>query len=66
MEKLKKMAFGLKLYNKLTTLYPELLEKAPAEQSKKKITLNLGSSGQNITKKRTATMGNKPYNNLNK
>lgn len=64
MEKLKKMAFGLKLYNKLVGLYPELLEKAPSELTKKKISINLGG-GQNNNKKRVNNLPQKQYNNFN-
>jgi hypothetical protein len=67
MEKLKKMAFGLKLYNKLVSLYPELLERAPADQVKKKITINLGPSVQsNVNKKRIQPQNKQIYNNFEK
>jgi hypothetical protein len=52
------MAFGLKLFNKLVSLYPELLEKNSIDQTKKKITINLGSKAfntANVNKKKTSS-----------
>lgn len=69
MEKLKKMAFGLKLYNKLVSLYPELLEKTPPDQTKKKITINLGSKGlnsSNFNKKKTTPQSRTQTANINR
>jgi hypothetical protein len=69
LEKLKKMAFGLKLFNKLVSLYPELLEKSSTDQTKKKITINLGPKGfntVNVNKKRNSTQSKIQSNNSNR
>lgn len=55
LEKLKKMAFGLKLYNKLISLYPELLKKSTTEPTKKKITISFSSSALTVKPKKLIT-----------
>ena len=55
LEKLKKMAFGLKLYNKLISLYPELLKKSTTEPTKKKININFSSSALAVKPKKLIT-----------